>query len=198
MVTGQDIVASARKLVGAAYRQWYSGNPVPMWLYDQAGDPPDAEHMLSVGCMCSDLLNWACEDNGLAAIGGTGAWADAIVDWQPFDPSTPGEVGAVAVKGYQGPYAEGHILLFTGPHSAIQSLVSPGVTEDYTDAETYAWGGETAFDWYGRIPGVTYGEAAPAPPVPVEDCAWIGWDKNGKPVANGADCSRGWRWVADL
>lgn len=197
MVTGQDIVDAALLLRGAPYRQWYSGNPVPMWIYDGAGDPPSAEHLLSVGVMCADLLNWACEYNGLPAIGGTGAWADAMVDWSPYDPSAPGEIGAIAVKGYQGPYAEGHILLFTGGHSTIQSLVTPGVTDAFTDSETYSWGGQTAFEWYGKIPGVDYCGLS-APPIPDNSLAWIAWDRYGIANVNGADTSGGWRWVKDL
>lgn len=199
MATGQDLVDAARKLLSAPYRMWYDGAPVPMWLYDQMGDPPPVEYLLDVGVMCSDLINDACEECGLPAIGGTGAWASAIVDWVRFDPETPGVPGAIAVKGYTDPWLQGHIGMYTGEHSFIQSLITPGVTEDYTDAETYYWGGETAFDWYGFIPGVDYGDATePTEPVKPASAAWIGWDKNGTPKVNGADCSRGWRWVEDL
>lgn len=199
-VTGQDIVASARKLLGASYRMWYSGNTVPMWLNDGQGDPPSVDWIVqNVGVMCSDLINWACEDNGLSAVGGTGAWAYAMVDWVEFDPDAPGEPGAIAVKGFTDGYYQGHIGLYTGEHSFIQSLITPGVTEDYTDAETWGWGGETQFQWYGRIPGVSYESGGDTgDPVPAVTAAWIGWNKDGLPSVNSADCSRGWRWVADL
>lgn len=199
-VTGQDIVASAQKLLGASYRMWTSGAGVPMWLYDGYGDPPSADYLVNgPGVMCSDLVNWACEDNGLYAVGGTGAWAQAIVDWADFDPNQPGEPGAIAVKDYTGPYYQGHIGIYVDEHTLIQSLITPGVTQDYSDIETYNWGGETAFQWYGKIPGVSYdSDGDTGEPVVPLSTSWIAWGADGKATVNGADISRGWRWVADL
>lgn len=161
----------------------------------------ESDHYIANGIVahnCSDLCNFACQANGLPAVGGTGAWNSAIVDWQPFDPNTPGEPGAVAVLGYTDPWRQGHLGIYTGEHTLIQAIHS-GVTEDYTDAETYSWGGDTAFRWYGKIPGVTYGAGEePANPVPAASRAWIAWSSDGVPSVNGADCSGGWRWVKDL
>jgi hypothetical protein len=42
VVTGQDIVNSARKLLGAPYRTWYPGALLPMWLADGMGNPPSS------------------------------------------------------------------------------------------------------------------------------------------------------------
>jgi hypothetical protein len=199
MPTGKDIVVSARKLLGASYRMWASGATVPMWLYDGYGDPPSANYIVNgPGVMCSDLVNWAIEDNGLYAIGGTGAWAQAMVEWVDFDPDQPGEPGAIAVKDYTGPYYQGHIAIYIDEHTLIQSLITPGVVEDYTDAATWGWGGETQFQWYGKIPGVSYESGDTSGPIVPESTAWIAWGADGKATVNGSDISRGWRWVADL
>lgn len=166
-VMAEDIVRVARQLDGALYRWWYDGASLPMWRDDGYVGAPDPSYFMQYGenkgVMCSDLINYAMEVCGLRPIGGTAAWNEAIVDWKPFDPDAPGEPGAIAVKGYSSEWAQGHIVLYTGEHSVIQAINYPGVTEAFTDAETYQWD-QCDFDWYGKIPGVTYGQRV----VPVE------------------------------
>ena len=66
MVSTQNIVNSVYKLKGAPYRTWYLGNSIPMWLDDNAGDPPLVGHLLYYGVECSDLINFDLQDNGLS------------------------------------------------------------------------------------------------------------------------------------
>jgi hypothetical protein len=92
--------------------------------------------------MSSDLINFALELNGHGPGSGTGTFASYLVDTVAFDPATPGQLGAIAFRPYQGPALEqqGHIALYVGEHQIIQSIPSEGVTDRYTDQQTYAWG----------------------------------------------------------
>jgi len=160
MVSVQEIVGAASRLNGARYRQWQPGNSVPMWLDDGMGDPPPLAHLSRVGVMGSDLINWALRVNGLPAGGGTGSFANYLVDQYPFDPSTPGQRGAIALRPYQGPNDDGSIALYVDEHRVIQSIPSGGVTAQYTDQQTYAWASQGwpryGFTIYGFLPGVSY------------------------------------------
>jgi len=106
----------------------------------------------------TDLINFALEDNDLPAIGGTAAMPDNLIEGVEFDPDTPGQLGAVAIKGYEGAGfgQQGHAVLYLGEHQVIQAIYDPGVTDEYTDQWLYAWGGDFAFEWYGFLPGVEY------------------------------------------
>ena len=157
-VSPQNIVDSAYKLLGAPFRLWQPGQLIPLWRNDGQGDPPPVGHLLSVGVSSTDLINFALRDNGLPAIGGTAAMPDNLIDGVEFDPDTPGQLGAVAIKGYEGAGfgQQGHAVLYIGEHQVIQAIYDPGVTDEYTDQWLYAWGGDFAFEWYGFLPGVEY------------------------------------------
>lgn len=175
MVTGQDIVDAARLLLGAPYDPWWPGRSLPQWLDLGYGTTPDslptAEEMKQQGTMCADLIDWAMCYNGFLYGGGVGGYASFLVNQQPFDPSSPGVPGAVALAPYLASdlYHQGHVALYTGEHTLIQALTFngtawPGVTEDYDDATTYSWGGDTEFTIYGFLPGVSY-DAQPDKPA---------------------------------
>lgn len=162
LVTGQDIVNAAYEILGAPYRIWSAGSPIPMWMYDNMGDPPPASHIQSYGVMCSDLVSYALERCGLPACYGTENLAYYLEGQMDFDPSTPGVPGAICLRPYSGPALadQGHVGIYVDEHTLIQSLYNPGVTDSYTDAETYGWGGSTEFTIYGFLPGVSYDAAA--------------------------------------
>ena len=159
MASAQDIVRAARTLEGAPYRQWQPGNPIPMWLNDGMGDPPPAWHLQNVGVMGADLINYALEVNGLPPGGGTGTFANYLVNTYPFDPESPAELGGVALRPYQGPQDDGSIALYIGPHMLVQSIPSEGVTARYNDKQTYAWASQGypryRFTIYGLLPGLS-------------------------------------------
>ena len=159
MVSVQNIVGTASTLHGARYRQ-YNGGSIPMWLDDGMGDPPPAWHLKNVGVMGADLVNFALQVNGLPPGGGTGTFADYLVDKYDFDPSSPAQPGAIALRPYQGPQDDGSIALYVGPHQVIQSIPSEGVTDRYTDEQTYSWASQGypryGFPIYGFLPGVSY------------------------------------------
>jgi hypothetical protein len=161
MVSAEDIVRAAYELQGAPYRLWHPGDPIPMWRKDGVGDPPPSWHLQSVGVMGSDLINYALERNGLPPGGGTKAFANYLVRTMDFDPTTPGQMGAVAFRPYSGPAPEeqGHLALYVGSHQLIQALDNAGVTGEYTDQETHSWGlylPQYRFTVYGFLPGVRY------------------------------------------
>jgi len=163
MASAQDIVESAYKLLGAPYRTWHLGDPLPMWKKDGRGDPPPASDLKDVGVMCADLINFALQDNGLRPGGGTQAFGDYLENTSGFDPDTPGEPGAIAYRPYRGAAlgAQGHIALYVDEHTLIQALAGTqprffGVTDQFSDKETYNWGGNTLFTVYGFLPGVDY------------------------------------------
>jgi len=201
VVTAQDIVNSAYKLKGSCYRTWYYGASIPMWTDDNAGDPPPLAHLQYYGVMCSDLVNWALVDNGLSPGGGTAAFADYLVDTSYFDPTTPGVPGAIALSPYQSPEVgyQGHIAIYVDEHYLIQALHTPGITDQFTDAESYSWGGDTAFTTYGFLPGVDYSgsvsttasASVSTPPAKPELPNWFGVGKDGV-VRLGGDWSKGW------
>lgn len=160
-VTGQDIVNAAYEVLYAPYRLWQPGMSLPTWLDDWRGDPPLASHLMSVGLECADLVAYALARNGLSYPyqAGTSTFGDFLVNTSWFDPSTPGEPGAVCLKPYAGPAWEdqGHIAIYVDDHRLLQAL-GRGTTDAWTDTETWAWGGSTEFTIYGYLPGVTYGE----------------------------------------
>ena len=161
MASAQDIVRAAYELRGVRrYRNWMVGDPIPMWRKDGMGEPPPAWHLHNVGVMGSDLINYALARNGLSPNGGTGTFANYLVNTGNFDPSTPGQLGAIALRPYQSPHDDGSIALYVGEHYVIQSIPSAGVTDQYTDATTYSWapqwGMRYRFTTYGFLWGVTY------------------------------------------
>lgn len=173
MVTAQNIVHDAYQLWRVPYRPWQPGNSIPMWLDDgpymdaflHAGHEHGlAElrlHLQNVGVMGADLISFALIANRLYETGGgTGTYANYLVNTSPFDPASPGQAGAIALRPYQGPNDDGSIALYVGEHRLIQSIPSEGVTDRYTDQETYSWASQGypryGFTIYGFLPGVSY------------------------------------------
>jgi hypothetical protein len=163
MPSAEDIVQAASTLLGVQYRHWHPGDSIPMWLNDGYGSsdqPPPAWHLHNVGVMGADLINYALSRNGLSPNGGTGSFADYLVNTGNFDPSTPGQLGAIALRPYQSPHDDGSIALYVGEHYVIQSIPSEGVTDNYTDQQTYQWASQGypryGFTIYGLLWGVTY------------------------------------------
>ena len=161
-VSAQDIVQAAYALMGAPYRPWRSGNSIPMWQDD---DIPAAhtgmgvvrDHLLRVGVMGADLINFALAYNGLEPNGGTGTFRNYLVNTGSFDPDTPGERGAIALRPYQGPQDDGSIALYVGPHQVIQSIPGEGVTDQFTDKQMYSRPEPRYhFTIYGFLGGVRY------------------------------------------
>jgi hypothetical protein len=161
MVTyAEDIVQRAYELLGAPYRRWQPGNSIPMWQDD--GFPRNGAgqldfHLSQVGVMGADLINWALVSNGLDPNGGTGTFRDNLTNIFDFDPDTPAERGAIALRPYQGPQDDGSIALYVGPHQIIQSIPGEGVTDRYTDKQMYARPEPRYhFTIYGRLRNVRY------------------------------------------
>ena len=161
-VNAQEIVQAAYQLLGAPYRHWHTGDPIPMWRKDGVGDPPPPWHLHNVGVMGADLINFALESNGLPPGGGTGTFGNYLVNTLDFDPDSPGQRGAIALRPYQGPQDDGSIALYVGPHKVIQSLPDRGVTDQFTDKQTYGWASgqphqpRYRFTIYGFLQGVRY------------------------------------------
>lgn len=197
-VKASEIVTAARQLIGASYTWWQDGDPVPLWLYDYPYSRPPVEYIMSAGTMCSDLISWARMECGLPWIGGTGAYQDWIMTngGIAFDPSIPGVPGAICVHRYEGPWAQGHIALYTDEHTLIQATDGvgsfAGVNEGEQDYDSHQWANYLV---YGLQPDVDYsehtggnnGETQPAP-----SWQWIALDARGYLRADGPDWSRGW------
>ena len=162
MVSADDIVQAAYELLGVPYRPWRSGDSIPMWLDD--GPYMDAffnaghevalaelrSHLRRVGVMGADLVHYALIANRLYEAGldsgGTGTFGKYLKNTFDFDPDSPGQLGAIA--------------LYVGPHRVIQSIPGEGVTDQYTDQQTYSWASQGhpryRFTIYGFLPGVSY------------------------------------------
>lgn len=163
-VTGSDIVQAARELLGVPYVWWKDGDPIPMWSYDYADSNPPASEMWNWYVMCSDLVNWARQECGLDAIGGTPAYYDWLLSsgtGEAFDPSTEGVPGAICVNPgiWRGGYGQGHIAIFTDEHTLIQATDGQGgfagVNEGEQDYDSHGW----ANYWlYGLMSDVDYSE----------------------------------------
>lgn len=141
-----------------------------MWVWDGQGNPPSPEYLVNgPGCMCSDLVSFATMYNGLDPVYGTENLSYILQDQQPFDPSTPGVPGAICLRPYSGPALrdQGHVAIYVDEHTIIQALWTDGVTDAYTDAESWGWGGASEFTVYGFLPGVTYGVNEPVEDVPM-------------------------------
>jgi hypothetical protein len=173
MAGAQDIVNAAYELLGVKYRYWQPGYRIPMWLDDgpymdvflnaghQQGVAELRSHLQQVGVMGADLINFALVANRLYETGGgTGTYASYLVNTADFDPHSPGQRGAIALRPYQGPDDDGSIALYLDEHYVIQSIPSEGVTDRYTDQETYSWASQGypryGFTIYGFLPGVRY------------------------------------------
>jgi hypothetical protein len=173
MVSAKDIVQSAYDLLGVRYRPWRPGNSIPMWIDDgpfmdaflQGGHEAGLEglrrHLLQVGVMGSDLIHFALIANRLYETGldsgGTGTFGDYLVNTSKFDPDSPGQRGAIALRPYQGPQDDGSIALYVGEHQLIQSIPGEGVTDRYTDQQTHSRPEPRyRFTVYGFLPGVRY------------------------------------------
>jgi hypothetical protein len=160
-VNAKEIVQAAYQLLGAPYRPWRTGNSIPMWQDD--GIPLmgwDMDYLRHNGVMGADLINFALVYNGIRPNGGTGSFADHLVNTGSFDPDTPGQRGAIALRPYQGPQDDGSIALYVGAHKVIQSIPGQGVTDQYTDKQTYSWASQGhpryRFTIYGFLRGVIY------------------------------------------
>ena len=157
MASAHDIVRATRLLHGAPYRTWRVGDPIPMWRKDGVGDPPPPWHLHNVGVMGADLINYALERNGRPPGGGTGTFGNYLVNTGAFEPSSPGEVGAIAFRPYHGPHDDGSIALYVDPHQLIQSIPGEGVTDQYTDEQIYARPEiRYRFTIYGHLRNVRY------------------------------------------
>jgi hypothetical protein len=160
MVSAQSIVAAAYGLNGRVKYRHYDGGSIPMWLDDGIYGVPNPSYLAPNGVMGADLINFALVKNGLPPNGGTGTFANYLVNTYPFDPSSPAQPGAIALRPYQGPQDDGSIALYVGEHQLIQSIPSEGVTDRYTDQQTYAWASQGwpryGFTIYGFLPGVSY------------------------------------------
>lgn len=201
--TGQDIVDSARKLLGIWYEWWEEGEPIPLWWYEYGDTMPPLSWFWANGTMCSDLVNAARNDNGLPSIGGTPAYYDWLVAAsvaEDFDPTTPGVPGAVCVNPgvWRGGSGQGHIAIYTDEHTLIQATDGAypfnGVNEQEQDYDSHKW----ANYWiYALMPDVDYSESlASGAPEVVENSIsvprWLSIDKDGWCRADGHDWSRGW------
>jgi hypothetical protein len=149
------LLNAARQLLGVPYREPSTDRPdtAPTWLRDGVGDPPPVGHLQQVGVRSYDLINYALEANDRAPL----VVAGNLVKSFPFDPSAPGQPGAIAVA-FHG--REVHVALYLDEHQLIQCIPSEGVTDRYTDEETYAWASQGwpryNFTIYGFLPGVSY------------------------------------------
>jgi hypothetical protein len=193
-VTGQEIVDAAYELLGAPYRLWQPGMSLPTWLDDWRGDPPPASHLMAMGVECADLVAWSLARNGLSYPyqAGTSTFGDFLVNTSNFDPSTPGESGAVALKPYAGPAwaDQGHIAIYVDEQTLIQAIAR-GVTNAWTDTETWGWGGSTEFTIYGYLPGVDYSGQGGGNGTK-QNSWYIAVTRQGWLQLNGSDWSGGW------
>ena len=171
--SAQDIVSAAYHLGGAPYRPWRSGNSIPMFLDDgdymgvfqnaghETGVKELRQHLLQVGVMGVDLMHYALIANRLYEMGldsgGTGTFGNYLTNTFDFDPDTPGERGAIALRPYQGPQDDGSIALYVGAHQVIQSIPGEGVTDRYTDKQMYSRPEKRyRFTIYGHLQNVRY------------------------------------------
>jgi hypothetical protein len=165
MANAWDIIGAARELLGVTkYRYWQDGDPIPMWRKDGWGEHPLPPfwYFEQNGIMGADLINYALARNGIGPNGGTGTFLKDgwLVRAGGFDPNSPGQAGAIAFRPYQDPVDNGSIALYLDEHQVIQSIPSDGVTDQYTDAQTYSWapqwGMRYRFTYYAFLWGVSY------------------------------------------
>lgn len=209
-VTGQDIVDSARKLLGVWYVWWQDGDPIPMWLDDYGYGAPSRDYFDTHGIMCSDLVNFARMDNGLPPVGGTPAYYDWLLSngtGEYFDPASPGVAGAICVNPgpWRGDYvlSQGHMSLYTDEHTLIQATDGIGAWAGVHEGEQDYNAGWANYWLYGLMPDVDYGSGAGEVEVPAEEIDsvateevinWhgIGEDRIWRLGGEGVDWSRGW------
>ena len=150
------LLNAARQLLGVPYRQQSTDRPdtTPTWRRDGVGDPPPVWHLQQVGVRSYDLINYALEANDRAPARNLGKSF-------PFDPAAPGQPGAIAVAhSGENTRMEVHVALYLDEHRVLQCIPSEGVTDRYTDEETYAWASQGwpryNFTIYGFLRGVSY------------------------------------------
>ena len=135
-VSAEDIVQAAYQLQGAPYRPWRSGNSIPMFLDD--GPFMDAffqgGHEAGLAGLRSHL-----QDVGVMGV-------DLV------------HYALIANRMYEMGLDSG--ALYVGPHRVIQAIPGEGVTDAYTDQQTYSWASQGypryRFTIYGFLQGVRY------------------------------------------
>ena len=170
-VTPNDILNTAKWLLGSPYRYWTDDvdpDPIPMWQLEGYGTTyetlPPTTYFLSeqqggqgYGVECSDLINYALIYNGLPHIEGTQNAINHLREIEDFDYWKSGAPGYVAYLPYDAASDQGHIALYWDDTYLIQAIHPDGVTYWYTDKQTYDFpGGDCAFTKYAKLPGVTY------------------------------------------
>lgn len=205
VVTGQDIVEAARKLLEVWYSWWKEGDPIPKWWYEYGDTCPPRWWFDENGTMCADLINAARNYCGLPSIGGTPAYYDWAVanGGVNFDSSTPGVPGAICVN--PGPWRgdtlldQGHIALYTDEHTLIQATDGSGsfagVNEGEQDYDSQTWAG---YWTYALMPDVDYsadlGDDAPEPQPALTVPRWLAYNRDNWPMLDGPDWSKGFHW----
>jgi len=200
-VKASDIVAAAESYLGAPYRWWTGAFPEygpPGYMDWQNPGYYNPGFVASEGVHCSGFINLVRMECGLEPIGLTRAYEDWM--WanggESFDPFTPGQVGAICVRGWTPDTApgvsEGHVALYVGEHELIHASPGLGVNRGMTDIETYWW---AQYAVYGLMPDVDYSEAPEREPGTEPETAevvnWFGIGADGV-VRLGGDWSRGW------
>jgi cell wall-associated NlpC family hydrolase len=201
-VKGSEIVAAARQLLGVPYVWWEEDDPIPMWSYDYPYTNPPIQKTWSRQVMCSDLVNFARQECGLAAIGGTPAYYDWLLSTGTgiaFDPTTDSVPGAICVNPgvWRGGSGQGHVAIYTDEHTLIEATDPAGVWEGEQDYDSHQW---AAYWLYGLQPDVDYSESIKEPDpgyggvVTDPSINWFGIGDDGIVRLGGknVDWSRGW------
>lgn len=204
MVGIEEIMAKMDLLRGASYRWWdgqYPFTPGTAMYADGSGHSDEdgwagkysVDYIMREGVNCVGLLNWARMECGLDPIGGTGHWYDWLWDnseW--FDPSTPGERGAVVVHQYEEGISEGHIAVFVDDQYLIQSESTNGVWAGEHQVHSNNWAG---YQLYAKMPDVDYSGAKSDVDITENSKPYMAIDSDYNFVYNGHDWSKGWWWL---
>jgi hypothetical protein len=148
--------AYLESLIGAPYLAWREGDPVfalgpPFFATDSKAPPADL--VKTYGTNCAGFLNAARLAAGLAPLGGTPHWQEALLPfWRPFDPAATYPAWTLLLRCYRSEYDQGHLaILWSGDGPALgqkvlHSWMGGGVTLDDTLRESHWWSEEGYYE----------------------------------------------------
>ncbi len=150
-----DLTSYVDAMIGTPYVWWRGGSTLadgaPFWASNTAA--PSPESVRAAGCNCAGFINLLCRKRGVLIAGvedswyfagGTGAWAEYIRDWEPFDATASYPAGTLLLRKYRDVEDQGHVAVLwsSGPvlkQRLAHCYIARGIAIDDTVEMSHSW-----------------------------------------------------------